>query len=105
MGIIALINIKYSGLLTGFILTMTYCFVNYRIHSNNTINNGEYLYKGLLQIANEYSGHYLYFKVIRKIVWHYVASVILLGGLELLKRDMFDKFSISYLKLKGITRR
>jgi hypothetical protein len=33
-----------------------------------------------------------------------VASVILLGGLELLKRDMFDKFSISYLKLKGITK-
>jgi hypothetical protein len=33
-----------------------------------------------------------------------IASVILLGGLELLKRDVFDKFSISYLKLKGITK-
>lgn len=33
-----------------------------------------------------------------------VATVFLLGGLELLKRDMFDKFSISYLKLKGITK-
>ncbi len=33
-----------------------------------------------------------------------IASVILLAGLELLKRDMFDKFSISYLKLKGITK-
>lgn len=30
------------------------------------------------------------------------ASVVLLSGLELLKRNMFDRFSISYLKLKGI---
>jgi len=32
------------------------------------------------------------------------ASVVLLSGLELLKRNMFDRFSISYLKLKGITK-
>jgi len=32
-----------------------------------------------------------------------VASVIILSGLELLKRNMFDRFSISYLKL-GLTK-
>lgn len=62
----------------GGIVNIPYYFVNYRTHDNNTINNGEVIYKGLIQIANEYSEHYLYFKVIRKIVWHYVASVILL---------------------------
>ena len=30
----------------------------------------------------------------------FIASVVILGGLELLKRDIFDKFSIQYLKLK-----
>lgn len=32
----------------------------------------------------------------------FIASVIILSGLELLKRDIFDKFSIQYLKLKSI---
>jgi hypothetical protein len=30
----------------------------------------------------------------------FIATVIILGGLELLKRDIFDKFSIQYLKIK-----
>jgi hypothetical protein len=30
----------------------------------------------------------------------FIASVVILGGLELLKRDIFDKFSIQYLKLR-----
>lgn len=30
----------------------------------------------------------------------FIATVVILGGLELLKRDIFDKFSIQYLKLK-----
>lgn len=33
-----------------------------------------------------------------------ISSVILLGGLELLKRDIFDKFSIQYLKVKSFTK-
>lgn len=33
-----------------------------------------------------------------------LASVILLSGLELLKRDIFDKFSIQYLKVKTFTK-
>lgn len=33
-----------------------------------------------------------------------VTSVIMLSGLELLKRDIFDKFSIQYLKAKAFTK-
>jgi hypothetical protein len=31
-----------------------------------------------------------------------IISLVLLSGLELLKRDIFDKFSIQYLKIKSI---
>ncbi len=34
----------------------------------------------------------------------FIASVIILSGLELLKRDIFDKFSIQYLKAKAFTK-
>lgn len=34
----------------------------------------------------------------------FIASVVLLSGLELLKRDIFDKFSIQYLKVKAFTK-
>lgn len=34
----------------------------------------------------------------------FFASVILLSGLELLKRDIFDKFSIQYLKVRAFTK-
>jgi len=33
-----------------------------------------------------------------------IASVIMLSGLELLKRDIFDKFSVQYLKAKAFTK-
>lgn len=33
-----------------------------------------------------------------------IASIIMLSGLELLKRDIFDKFSIQYLKVKAFTK-
>jgi len=60
-------------------------------------------------IASIFLAYFMLSKIIEgamtdNIVIAGVASVILLGGLELLKRDMFDKFSISYLKLKGITK-
>ena len=32
----------------------------------------------------------------------FIASIVILSGVELLKRDIFDKFSIQYLKLKSI---
>lgn len=34
----------------------------------------------------------------------FIASIIMLSGLELLKRDIFDKFSIQYLKVKAFTK-
>jgi hypothetical protein len=34
----------------------------------------------------------------------FITSIIILGGLELIKRDVFDKFSIQYLKFKGFTK-
>lgn len=34
----------------------------------------------------------------------FITSVILLSGLELIKRDIFDKFSIQYLKIKSFTK-
>lgn len=34
----------------------------------------------------------------------FITSVILLSGLELIKRDIFDKFSIQYLKIKAFTK-
>jgi hypothetical protein len=33
-----------------------------------------------------------------------IASIIMLSGLELLKRDIFDKFSVQYLKAKAFTK-
>jgi hypothetical protein len=32
----------------------------------------------------------------------FIASIVILSGVELLKRDIFDKFSIQYLKLKSL---
>ena len=60
-------------------------------------------------IASIFLAYFMLSKVIEgamtgNIIIAGVASVILLAGLELLKRDMFLKFSISYLKLKGITK-
>jgi hypothetical protein len=34
----------------------------------------------------------------------FIASIVMLSGLELLKRDIFDKFSIQYLKIKAFTK-
>jgi hypothetical protein len=60
-------------------------------------------------IASIFLAYFMLSKVIEgamtgNIIVAGIASVVLLGGLELLKRDMFDKFSISFLKLKGITK-
>lgn len=60
-------------------------------------------------IASIFLAYFMLSKVIEgamtgNIVIAGIASVILLAGLELLKRDMFDKFTISFLKLKGITK-
>jgi hypothetical protein len=60
-------------------------------------------------IASIFLAYFMLTKVIEgamtgNIVIAGISSVILLFGLELLKRNMFDRFSISYLKLKGLTK-
>ena len=61
----------------GRIATIPEYFVNYRVHSNNTINNGNVIYTGLMQAANEYTKHPLYFKATKNIIWHYTASILI----------------------------
>ena len=60
-------------------------------------------------IASIFLAYFMLSKVIEgvmtgNIVVAGIASVILLSGLELLKRNIFDRFTISFLKLKGITK-
>jgi hypothetical protein len=38
------------------------------------------------------------------VIFVFISSIIILAGIELLKRDIFDKFSIQYLKDNGITK-
>lgn len=42
--------------------------------------------------------------VVENPIFVFIASVIMLTGLELIKRDIFDKFSIQYLKIKAFTK-
>ena len=77
--------------------------------SYNTINIVLTVLSYFGHIASIFLAYFMLSKVIEgamtgNIVIAGIASVILLGGLELLKRDMFDKFTISFLKLKGITK-
>jgi hypothetical protein len=60
-------------------------------------------------IASIFLAYFMLSKVIEgamtgNIVVAGIASVILLAGLELTKRDLFDKLSIGYLKNKGLTK-
>lgn len=60
-------------------------------------------------IASIFLAYFMLSKVIEgamtnNIIIAGASSIILLGGLELLKRNMFDRFTISFLRLKGITK-
>lgn len=60
-------------------------------------------------IASIFLAYFMLSKVIEgamtgNIIVAGIASVILLAGLELTKRDLFDKLSIGYLKNKGLTK-
>ena len=60
-------------------------------------------------VASIFLAYFMLSKVIEgamtgNIVVAGIASVILLAGLELTKRDLFDKLSIGYLKNKGLTK-
>lgn len=57
------------------------------------------------QFASIFLAYFLVSKVLSSAIENKImvtiSSVILLGGLELLKREVFDKFSLNYLKVKN----
>jgi hypothetical protein len=60
-------------------------------------------------IASIFLAYFMLSKVIEgamtgNIIVACITSVIILAALELIKRNIFDKFSISYLKMKGLTK-
>lgn len=60
------------------------------------------------QFASIFLAYFLVSKVLASAITSspvlvLLSSVILLGGLELLKREVFDKFSLNYLKVKNFT--
>jgi len=78
-------------------------------HNYKTINMVLKILSYFGHIASIFLAYFMLTKVIEgamtgNIVIAGISSVVLLCGLELLKRNMFDRFSISYLKLKGITK-
>lgn len=79
--------------------------------------NQSYKSINMIMIALSYFGHvtsiFLAFFFMSKIISGamsdnpvavFISSIIILAGLELLKRDIFDKFSIQSLKDKGISK-
>lgn len=61
----------------GRIVSLEDNLVNYRLHDDNTINKGEVIYNGMIEVADEYKRHPLYLKAIKQIVWVRVASIII----------------------------
>lgn len=60
-------------------------------------------------IASVFLAYFALSKVLSGVIENnpvvvFITSVLLLSGLELIKRDIFDKFSIQYLKLKAFTK-
>lgn len=60
------------------------------------------------QFASIFLAYFLVSKVLasaitNNVILVTVSSILLLGGLELLKREIFDKFSLNYLKVKNFT--
>jgi len=78
--------------------------------------NQEYKTINMVMIALSYFGHiasiFLAYFMLSKIlqgaldnkVAVLIASMIILSGVEILKRDIFHKFSILYLKVKSLTK-
>jgi hypothetical protein len=89
-----------------------------KLEQTLTNENFNKSYKGInvVMIALSVFGHFasifLAYFMLSKVfasamdneVFIFLSSVIILIGIELLKRDIFDKFSISYLKLKTLSK-
>lgn len=50
-------------------------FSNYRLHENNSIKRGQFIYKGGIEVLQEYYDHPLFYKAIKKVIWTYVISL------------------------------
>jgi hypothetical protein len=76
-------------------------------HNYKTINTVLKMLSYFGHIASIFLAYFMLSKIIEGVVTNnltivFVSSIFLLGGLELLKRNIFDRFSISYLKLNGL---
>lgn len=60
----------------GKLVNLDKVFVNYRLHDDNTIKKGEIIYKGMMEIAEEYKFHPRYLESIKRIMWIRVAAII-----------------------------
>lgn len=48
---------------------------NYRLHEDNSIKKGRFIYEGCLDVINLYRNHYFYLKAVKKIFWTYTISL------------------------------
>lgn len=78
---------------------------NYRLHADNSIKKGEFIYKGTLDVINEYYHHPLYLKALKKLIWTYAISLALtekrksLSFLKaLIENSIFDLFTKDFLR-------
>ncbi|WGF07223.1 glycosyltransferase family 2 protein [Acinetobacter baumannii] len=78
---------------------------NYRLHDNNSIKKGEFIYKGTLDVIHEYYRHPLYLKALKKIIWTYAISLALTEkrkSLSFLKvligNNILDLFTKDFLR-------
>ncbi len=61
----------------GSLVSLSENLVNYRVHADNTIKKGDIIYSGMIEAAEEYKLHPLYFKAVKQIIWIRVAAIIL----------------------------
>lgn len=72
----------------GKISNIDEALAKYRLHEDNTIKKGDVIYSAMLQISAEYRFHPLYLRAVKRIIWVWIASVILKNkskGLSIMK--------------------
>lgn len=89
--------------------------INNKINSHNFYENYSNINRILLvlsyfgHIVSIFLAHFFLFSIINNTIISnqiisYAASIIIISGIELLKRDLFDKFSIGVLRNNGLTK-
>lgn len=78
---------------------------NYRLHENNSIKKGKFIYEGCLDVINLYKDHHLYLKAIKKIFWAYTISLAIndkkksiLFLRSIISDDFFEIISKDFLR-------